>query len=119
VNILADENVDAPIVLALREDGHRVAYVRELEPGIDDHAVLQLANVDNALLLTSDKDFGELVFRQRLIHAGVILYRLAGLSADRKISIIVGALAQHGDQMQNAFSLITAGHVRIRPRRDV
>lgn len=81
--------------------------------------VLQLANVDNALLLTSDKDFGELVFRQRLIHAGVILYRLAGLSADRKISIIVGALAQHGDQMQNAFSLITAGHVRIRPRRDV
>jgi predicted nuclease of predicted toxin-antitoxin system len=81
VNILADENADTPIVLALREDGHRVAYVRELEPGIDDRAVLQLANVDNALLLTSDMDFGELVFRQRLIHAGVILYRSASSSA--------------------------------------
>ena len=114
MKLLADENVDAPIVAALRHAGHRVDYVRELEPGIDDHAVLALANAENALLLTSDKDFGELVFRRRLVHAGVILYRLAGLSMRRKSCIIADALTAHGDEMQGAFSLVTAGHIRIR-----
>ena len=61
MNLLADENVDAPIVAALRAAGHRVRYVLELDPGIDDPRVLALANADQTLLLTSDKDFGELV----------------------------------------------------------
>lgn len=113
--LLADENVDAPIVAALRAAGHRVDYVRELDPGIDDHTVLALANADDALLLTSDKDFGELVFRRRLVHAGVVLFRLAGLSMKRKSRIIADALAAHGNEMQGAFSLVTAGHIRIRP----
>ena len=113
--LLADENVDAPIVAALRAATHRVDYVRELDPGIDDRTVLDFANASNALLLTSDKDFGELVFRRRLVHAGVVLFRLAGLSTQRKSRIIVDALAAHGHEMQGAFSLITAGHIRIRP----
>ncbi len=112
--LLADENVDAPIVAALRAAGHRVDYVRELDPGIDDHTVLDFANAGNALLLTSDKDFGELVFRCRLVHSGVVLFRLAGLSMKRKSRIIADALAAHGHEMLGAFSLITAGNIRIR-----
>jgi len=114
MNLLADENVDAPIVAALRSAGHRVDYVREFDPGIDDQAVLAFANAGRALLLTSDKDFGELVFRQRSIHGGVVLFRLAGLSMLRKSRIISGALAAHGNEMRGAFSLITPGHIRIR-----
>ena len=113
--LLANENVDAPIVAALRDAGHRVGYICELDPRIDDHRVLALANADNALLLISDKDFGELVFRLRLVHARVILYRLAGLSLQGKSRIIADTLAAHGSEMQGAFSLITAGHVRIQP----
>lgn len=114
MNLLADENVDAPIVAALRSAGHRVDYVRELDPGVDDRAVLALANAGRALLLTSDKDFGELVIRQRLIHAGVVLFRLAGLSMLHKSHIISESLAAHGNEMQQAFMLITPGHIRIR-----
>jgi predicted nuclease of predicted toxin-antitoxin system len=84
LDLVADENVDAPIVATLRAAGHRIVYVQELDPGIDDDQVLDLANRSGALLLTSDKDFGELVFRQGLVHAGVILYRLAGLTGERK-----------------------------------
>jgi predicted nuclease of predicted toxin-antitoxin system len=112
--LLADENVDAPIVAALRAEGHHVDYVREFDPGIDDQTVLNLADAGDALLLTSDKDFGELVFRRRLVHAGVVLIRLAGLSMTRKSRIIADALATHGHEMHGAFSLITAGHIRIR-----
>jgi predicted nuclease of predicted toxin-antitoxin system len=63
LNFLADENLDRQIVERLRQDGYTVWYIPEMEPGISDDEVLDLANQEGALLLTSDKDFGELVFR--------------------------------------------------------
>jgi predicted nuclease of predicted toxin-antitoxin system len=115
VNLVADENVDAAIVSALRVAGHSVTYVRELNPGIDDEQVLRLAESQGALLLTSDKDFGELVFRQRLIHSGVILFRLAGLPPYVKSKILVSALASHAEELPGAFAVIGSKSMRIRP----
>jgi predicted nuclease of predicted toxin-antitoxin system len=117
VDLVADENLDAPIVAALRQEGHGVVYVRELDPGIEDADVLALANARGAPLLTSDKDFGELVFRQGLVHAGVILLRLAGLPTRRKVEILLSVLRSHGDEMFGAFTLIAPGQVRIRTNR--
>jgi len=84
VNFVADENVDRQIVEKLREDGHLVIYVAEIDPGISDDDVLRLAHQRSAVLITADKDFGELVFRQSLVAHGVLLIRLAGLSQARK-----------------------------------
>ncbi len=116
MKILADEGVDRPVVERLRQSGHRVWYVAEMEPGISDEVVLDLANREGAILLTADKDFGELVFRQRRIARGVILVRLAGISPSRKAEIVAFALAAHGDEMEQAFTVITLGAVRIRRR---
>jgi len=69
---IADENIDAQIVEKLRENGYTVLYIRELDPGISDDEVLNLANQNSAVLITNDKDFGELVFRLRRVTAGVI-----------------------------------------------
>jgi len=71
VKLLADEGVDAAIVARLRADGHDIVYVAELSPGITDDAVLELANADERILMTTDKDFGELVFRLRRAMVGV------------------------------------------------
>jgi len=116
VDLVADENVDAPIVAALRVAGHNVVYVRDLAPGIDDARVLEMANSHDALLLTSDKDFGELVFRQGLIHAGVILYRLAGLAGERKAAVLLSVVQTHGEALRGAFTLVSPTQIRIRPR---
>jgi predicted nuclease of predicted toxin-antitoxin system len=72
VRLLADEGVDAAIVARLRFDGHDLVYVAELSPGITDDAVLELANADERILMTADKDFGELVFRLRRVAFGVL-----------------------------------------------
>jgi hypothetical protein len=61
MNFVADESVDRLIVERLRREGYQVSYVAELEPGMLDEAVLNLANQETALLLTADKDFGEMV----------------------------------------------------------
>ncbi len=104
MKIVADEGVDRPIVVRLRHNGHRVWYVAEMEPGIPDDVVLDLANQEGAILLTVDKDFGELVFRQGRAARGVILLRLAGLSPARKAEIVASALAAHGDEMERVFT---------------
>lgn len=88
MNFLADEGVDRQIVERLRQNDHQVFYVAEFEPGTSDDVILSQANDIQAPLLTADKDFGELVYRQGLIHAGVILIRLAGLSPDAKAMIV-------------------------------
>ena len=88
----------------------------ELAPGVDDAEVLARANADQAVLLTADKDFGEMVFRQRLVHAGVILSRLAGLEADRKATIVAAAIDLHSWKFADAFSVASPAAVRIRRR---
>lgn len=114
MKLLADEGVDQQIVKRLRQEGHTVLYVAEMEPGISDDEVLNLANQETAILLTADKDFGELIFRQGRISAGVILLRLAGLSQESKKEAVASVIRVHADKLQQAFAVITPGVVRIR-----
>lgn len=116
MNLLADEGVDRPIVERLRQTGHTVLYIAEMSPGIDDGTILLQANNLGALLLTLDKDFGELVFRQELIHAGVILIRLAGLQATTKAEVVNAVLQEHHTKLLDAFTVVSPGSVRIRKR---
>lgn len=116
MNFLADESVDQPIVERLRHDGHDVLAVVEMEQSIPDEMVLERANQQGALLLTADKDFGELVFSQRRITAGVVLIRLAGLSPGTKAAIVSDVIREHGAELLHAFTVISPGMVRIRPR---
>ncbi len=117
MKVVADESVDGPVVARLREDGHEVDYIAEMESGISDDRVLSHANLRQALLITTDKDFGELVFRQSRLNAGVLLLRLPGVSPSQKAEIVSGAVTAHGTEMQTAFTVITSKIVRIRPKQ--
>jgi predicted nuclease of predicted toxin-antitoxin system len=99
----------------LRSDGHDVEYVAELSPGITDDDVLARANESGRVLATVDKDFGELVFRLHRAAAGVVLIRLAGLSAAQKCDLVSESLREHVGEMEGAFTVISPGMVRIRP----
>jgi len=114
MNILCDEGVDSQIVEQLRQDRYDVLYVAEMEPSISDDVVLQRANEHNALLVTEDKDFGELVYRQGLVHLGVVLVRLHGLSSASKARIVSATFIEHESEMTNSFTVISPGMVRIR-----
>jgi len=108
VKCVADENVDSSIVRALRDSGHDVWYVAEEAVGIEDEEVLQKAAGENALLLTGDKDFGDLVFRQGKATAGV--------PAREKASIVAAAVREHRDDLVGAFSVLTQTALRVRKR---
>ena len=116
MNFLADENVDRQIVERLRQDGHAVTAVAEMAPGIADPAVLAAANASASVLLTADKDFGEIVFRQRRWSGGIILIRLAGLSPEAKALMVGSVVSNHAAELVEAFTVVTRRAVRIRRR---
>ncbi len=118
MNFLVDESVDQQVVQRLRQDGHDVLYVAEMKPGISDDDVLEAANQHGALLLTADKDFGELVFRLNRLSKGVVLLRLAGLSPEAKTTVVSSAVREHGSELSDAFCVLSPGMVRIRPQTE-
>ena len=114
MKIFADESVDGSIVYRLRNDGHEVEYIAEMAPGISDDEVLRRANDHESILLTGDKDFGELVFRQGRISLGVILIRLAGVKPAVKASLVSAVIQARENEIDHAFTVITQNNVRIR-----
>jgi predicted nuclease of predicted toxin-antitoxin system len=75
---------------------------------------LQIANKENRILLTQDKDFGEMVFRLRKVHLGIILIRLGVTTSAEKARIVNYALLEYGEKLINAFTVIQVNAIRIR-----
>ncbi len=114
MKILADENLESEIVEALRVAGHTVSDIKELSPGAEDPDVLALANEASALLITNDKDFGELVYRERLFSNGVVLLRFGKIEIEERIEFLTDVLLEHEEELLGAFTVITPVGVRIR-----
>ncbi len=114
MTLFVDESVDRQIVDWLRRDGHSALYVAEMERGVSDEAVIRAADEEKAVLLTADKDFGELMFRQSRLSQGCILVRLAGLSPEIKAKIVASVIREHGDESPQAFTVISPHALRIR-----
>jgi predicted nuclease of predicted toxin-antitoxin system len=85
-----------------------------MAPGIPVDSVLAMANREASLLLTADKDFGELVFRQGRFTLGTLLVRLAGVAPERKADVVASAIAQRSEEVYGAFAVLTLRSLRIR-----
>ena len=92
----------------------QAACIAEEEPSVDDEFVLTKSNELNAILLTSDKGFGELIFNRRLSSNGVILIRLEGLTQKEKIEVVLNAINNIHEEMFKAFTVISKKHIRVR-----
>ena len=114
MDLVADESVDGQLVAALRKAGHAVVYISETLPSTKDPDVLRFAASRNEILLTEDKDFGELVHLKRMTHAGVVLLRLNDLQSPEMIARVVMVLDHHTKDLKNAFTTIDRLKVRIR-----
>ncbi len=115
MNFLADECIDYNIIKHLRDSGYTVLSIQEIQRGIPDNEVLDLANSKNSILLTIDTDFGELVYRRQMISTGVILIRLIDSTSQEKAHIVAQVIEQHKAELTNSFTVITSKNIRIRP----
>lgn len=114
MRILADENVPGAAVEMLRSAGHDVAWVSEGEPGTADTDILSRATEESRLLVTFDKDFGDLAFRARMpVAHGIVLFRLANMSKDTLPQFVADSLASHVES-EGHFSVISEHRIRVR-----
>jgi predicted nuclease of predicted toxin-antitoxin system len=113
MRILADECMGAHVIRRLRDDGHAVDYIAESAPSLSDEAVLKFSFEGTLLLLTRDKDFGELVFREHRGHVGVVLVRLAQFSAAMESETVSHCLLTYGDTLLTRFTVITPSGIRM------
>lgn len=114
MKLLADEGVDRSIVDGLRKLGFDVFYVIEETRSLDDDVLLRIAADDKRILITKDKDFGELVFRLNKAHSGVVLLRLEGLTTQDRANLVCPLVLEYQEQLLNSFTVIQKGIIRIR-----
>ena len=114
LSLLADENIDQRLVSSLRLAGIFVYSVAESSPGITDEEVMTLSENLSAMILTDDKDFGEIVFRKQRSCRGIVLLRLTGVDYSRKADHVIQVIDRYGSEMIGKFVVITAERVRMR-----
>jgi predicted nuclease of predicted toxin-antitoxin system len=117
MRFLADENVSHHVVERLRAAGFYVIAIGLTNPGALDSDVLATARHDGRILITEDRDFGELVVRQRLEVQGFILLEPDRLSNMAEADRVVAVVSMNGDKMAGNLSVIEPGRVRVRPLR--
>src|SRR5262245_47887286 len=115
MRFLANENSPGDAVTALRAEGHDVDWVRTAAPGINDEDVLAWAVREMRVLLTFDKDFGELAWRAGLpATCGIVLFRLP-MPSPPKVGALLAAQIGARDDWAGHFAVIEAGRIRMRP----
>lgn len=115
---LADENVPKEVIEAIRLSGMDVSWIKEIYPGANDDAVLDLANSEGRVLVTFDKDFGEMAFRRgKATVPGILLLR-PRLRGPDYLARFVAAVLEQPIAWEGQFSVAREGQVRVVPIPD-
>ena len=115
MKFLADENIGFGIIKSLRKRGYNVKSIRDIQLGLKDSEVLLIANKEKRILITTDKNFGELVFVNKLVHTGVILLRLKKETTTEKLRVLT-SLFEKQLKLDGKFTVVTENKIRIRKR---
>ena len=114
MQFIVDESTGRAVIEHLRSAGHRVLAINEAMPQALDREILARAASEDHILITNDKDFGELVFRSGQAHHGVLLLRLRDESAANRVRVVMSVLEKYADRLTGNFVVATERGVRIR-----
>ena len=114
--LLADENVPRKTVEVLRNEGMDITMVSEASRGMSDRAVIEYANREKRVIVTFDKDFGELVFRERIRVEGLMLLRFAPFSPGHIADRIRHTVSQV-TPLENKIVTVREDRIRVTPIR--
>lgn len=115
MRILADENISLDTVDALLKNGYDVLWIRTYAPGISDREILALAQIEKRVIITFDKDFGELTFNLKFSAlSGIILFRISPSSPTQIVNFIITTLLSRND-WSGHFSVVEFDKIRMKP----
>ncbi|MEK6852651.1 MAG: DUF5615 family PIN-like protein [Nanoarchaeota archaeon] len=114
VKFLIDESSGRRLFNYLSTKGFDVEYVGDNMAGAVDKEILEYALINNKVIVTNDKDFGELIFKLKVKSSGVILLRLADDGFSSKVKYLDYLLSNFYEKIEGNFVTITEKNIRIR-----
>ncbi|MBI2107616.1 DUF5615 family PIN-like protein [Candidatus Woesearchaeota archaeon] len=114
LKFIVDESSGRKLADSLEEKGYDVVYAGDSLRGLEDEKILQCGDTEDRILITNDTDFGELVFRFRKFHKGVILLRLRVDNASNRLKAVLFLVGQTGANLKNKFVIVSEDKIRIR-----
>jgi predicted nuclease of predicted toxin-antitoxin system len=113
MRFLLDEGLPYRLAASLIALGHDVVAVGHDSPSsLADRVILEIARTERRIVVTNDKDFGDLVVRDKLPHAGVILFRLGYVPLRERIALMQRVLVEHADELDQ-FIVVTRTSIRV------
>jgi predicted nuclease of predicted toxin-antitoxin system len=118
VKFLLDERCDATIATVLQREGPDVSRVSQIARGATDEEVVELALEQNRILLTEDKDFGQLVYAAGKETCGVLLFRFPAEEREEIVRKTIELVKAEKEKLQESFVVLEPGKIRIRRKSD-
>ena len=114
LKFLVDADVGKKVEKWMQGNGYDVKSVRSINPKAKDSEILNLAVHEDRMVITMDKDFGELVYNSGKKHSGVLILRLEDATGDQKVQIVKKILNEYIDKIEHKFCVFQDGRLRIR-----
>lgn len=116
MKLLLDTCVWGGAKSGLLSAGHDVVWAGDWSVDPGDAEILDRAHAEERVLVTLDKDFGELAIIRNLPHCGIM--RLVNISAVRQAPVCLFCLSRYGEELL-AGGIVTADETRVRIRRNL
>jgi predicted nuclease of predicted toxin-antitoxin system len=116
VKLLADESCAGPVVRTLRAAGHDLLVIAEVAKGALDEWIMERAFAEGRILITEDRDFGELVYARGHSSAGVVFVKFHSRARRAKPEAVLEAVARLGERLRGGFAVVEPGRVRLGKR---
>ena len=113
MKFLVDECVGPTVAQWLKGNNYDAVSIYEGLTGINDDSVLKKALLESRILITSDKDFGEMIFKNKMQHCGIILLRLIDERPLKKIGVLTSLLENYTHELFGNFVVVTENVVRV------
>ena len=113
LKFLADVNIESGIISGLRTDGHDVVWMLEKNKYLTDEKILNMAREEKRIMITNDKDFGEIVYRLKLISNGIVLFRVKDQNENVKLKLIRKAIDYKNENLSRYFTVLTEAKIRF------
>jgi len=114
LRFLVDVGVGKGIERYLREEGYDTKAVRDIDPRMEDEEIIRTAVTENRMVITMDKDFGELVYHSSMEHSGVLLLRLEDATGTEKLQVVKHIMKNYSDRIKNCFCVFQNDRFRIK-----
>ena len=114
IRFIVEMGVSKKVEEWLSTNDYDTKAIRDIDLRMKDRDVLKLAITEKRMVITMDKDFGELVFNSGLNHSGVLLLRLEDAKSDEKVKTVEEILLKYEDKLETNFCVYQHGKLRIR-----